>query len=72
MPKEAVYVGTGMDFGFSNDPTSAVDMYLYNGKKFHEIAYSTGMGLDATVDVLKTKRRMVVADRSNPMLIAEK
>ena len=72
IPPAAVYVGTGMDFGFSNDPTSIVDMYLYNGKKlFHEIAYSTGMGLDATVDVLKTKKRMVVADRSNPMLIAE-
>src|SRR5690606_30252903 len=56
----------------SNDPTSIIDMYLYNGQKlFDEVAYSTGMGLDATVDALKTKKRIVVADRSNPMLIAE-
>lgn len=72
IPKEAVYIGTGMDFGFSNDPTSIIDMYSYNGQKlFDEVAYSTGMGLDATVEALKTKKRIVVADRSNPMLIAE-
>lgn len=72
IPKDAIYMGTGLDFGFSNDPTAAVDMYLYNGKKlFDEILYSTGLGIDATADGLKDKRRRVIADRSAPLLIAE-
>lgn len=70
VPNDAVYVGTGLDFGFSNDPTAIIDMYQYNGKKlFDEVAVETGMGIEATVKHLKGKR--VIADRSNPLLISE-
>lgn len=70
IPKEAIYQGTGLDFGFSHDPTAIVDMYLYNGKKlFHEIVSKTGMGINETVEHLKGKH--VIADRSNPLLIKE-
>lgn len=70
VPNDAVYIGTGLDFGFSNDPTAIIDMYQYNGKKlFDEVAVETGMGIEATVKHLKGKR--VIADRSNPLLISE-
>lgn len=70
IPKDAIYQGTGLDFGFSHDPTAIVDMYLYNGKKlFHEVVSKTGMGINETVEHLKGKH--VIADRSNPLLIKE-
>lgn len=70
IPDSAIYQGTGLDFGFSHDPTAIIDMYLYNGQKlFHEVAVETGMGIEATVNYLKGK--IVTADRSNPLLISE-
>ena len=72
IPADAVYVGTGLDFGFSNDPTAIVDMYAWNGKKiFDEVAVGTGMGINETVNYLNTRKRFVIADRSNPLLIEE-
>lgn len=73
IPLEAVYVGTGLDFGFSNDPTAIVDMYRYNGKKiFDEVAVGTGMGIEETIAYLnKDFKRRVIADRSAPLLIEE-
>lgn len=73
VPKDAKYVGTGLDFGFSNDPTAIIDMYLYNGKKlFDEVAVGTGMGIAETVAYLKQDfKRSVIADRSAPLLIEE-
>lgn len=73
VPKNARYIGTGLDFGFSNDPTAIIDMYLYNGKKlFDEVAVSTGMGINETAEILKRGfKRKVIADRSAPLLIEE-
>lgn len=73
IPLGAVYVGTGLDFGFSNDPTAIVDMYRYNGKKiFDEVAVGTGMGINETVTYLKKDfKRRVIADRSASLLIEE-
>lgn len=73
VPAEALYVGTGLDFGFSNDPTAIIDMYLYNGLKlFDEVVVATGLGISETAEILKRDRkRMVIADRSAPLLIEE-
>lgn len=70
IPRGARYIGTGLDFGFSNDPTAVVDMYLYNGKKiFDEVVGGTGMGISETAKYLEGK--YVIADRSAPLLIEE-
>ena len=73
VPPDALYVGTGLDFGFSNDPTAIIDMYLYNGLKlFDEVIVATGLGISETAEILKRDRkRMVIADRSAPLLIEE-
>lgn len=72
IPIGAIYQGTGLDFGFSHDPTAIIDMYLYNGQKlFNEVAIETQMGIEKTVEYLKSFPRNVIADRSNPLLISE-
>lgn len=44
IPPEAEYVGTGLDFGYSNDPTAITDVYKWNGKRIlDEVCYKTGM-----------------------------
>lgn len=42
VPSEAKYVGSGLDFGYTTDPTTLVDVYSYNGMYiFDEIIYET-------------------------------
>lgn len=44
IPKEAVYIGSGIDFGYTNDPTAIIDVYKYNGKRIlDERCYKKGM-----------------------------
>ena len=44
IPEEAKYVGTGCDFGYTNDPTTLIDVYkLDNIYIFNEKAYQTGL-----------------------------
>jgi phage terminase large subunit len=44
IPIEAKLVGRGMDFGFTNDPTTCVDIYEYNNEFiFDERIYKTGL-----------------------------
>jgi len=44
LPKEAKLIGIGLDFGYTNDPTSAIEIYNYNGTRIlNELVYQTGM-----------------------------
>ena len=44
LPKDAKYLGSGMDFGYTNDTSTLVDDYRYNGEMiFHESIYRTGV-----------------------------
>jgi phage terminase large subunit len=44
VPAEAKFVGRGMDFGYTNDPTTMVDIYQFNGEYiFDEVLYKTGL-----------------------------
>ncbi len=44
IPREARYIGSGMDFGYSNDPTTMIDVYQYNGQwVFDERIYQKGL-----------------------------
>ena len=72
IPKEAEYLGTGLDFGFTNDPTAAVDVYRYNGELYiDEVVYEPGLLNSVIYDRLKGKTRDIVADSADPKSIAE-
>jgi phage terminase large subunit len=44
IPDEAKLIGYGLDFGYSNDPTALVGVYLFNGQRYiDQILYRTGM-----------------------------
>jgi phage terminase large subunit len=44
IPDEAKLIGYGLDFGYSNDPTALVGIYLFNGQRYiDQVLYRTGM-----------------------------
>ena len=74
VPPLAKYIGSGMDFGFTNDPSVVMDCYLYNGRRiWDEALYKTGYYVSDIYNALKQDKllRTIYADRSAPMLIAE-
>ena len=72
LPKEARYVGTGLDFGFTNDPTAAVDVFKWNGKLiFDEVLYQKGMHNNTIAEALRGEKRYIVADSAEPKSISE-
>lgn len=72
IPQFAEYIGTGLDFGFTNDPTSMVDIYRYEGSIIvDEVLYSTGLHNDEIAREIKKKQRYVAADRSRPDSISD-
>jgi len=76
IPEGAKYLGTGMDFGFTNDPTTAVDLYLAEGQLWaDELLYSTGLtnpDIHAVLASIGAHRRYdVIADSAEPKSIEE-
>lgn len=75
VPHEARYEGTGVDFGYSNDPTSVVAVYSYNGGfLIDEIAYQKGLSNRQVADILlglDEPQKLAVADSSEPKSIDE-
>lgn len=44
LPPAAKLIGSGLDFGYTNDPTAVIDVYVYNGQRIlDERVYQTGM-----------------------------
>ena len=71
IPKEAEYIGTGLDFGYSNDPTAITDIYKWNNKRIlDEVCYKTGMVNNDIARILKNKGT-VYADSAEPKSIEE-
>ena len=71
IPGEAKLLGYGLDFGYTNDPTTIIEVYNYNGKRIlNEICYQTGM---VNSEVAKKLQSNVVAyaDSSEPKSIEE-
>lgn len=75
IPHHARYEGTGVDFGYSNDPTAIVDVYYYDGGYiWDEVAYQTGMLNSQIADVLLNRQNpqaLAVADSAEPKSIEE-
>jgi phage terminase large subunit len=70
IPENAEYLGTGLDFGYTNDPTAAVDVFRYDGELYlDEVIYRKGLSNSELASLLKGKK--VVADSAEPKSIAE-
>ncbi len=71
LPSDAKYLGSGIDFGFTNDPTAVIDLYQYNGKIIlDECVYEKGLLNKQIADRLN-KRHNYIADSAEPKSIQE-
>ena len=71
IPEGARLIGIGLDFGYSNDPTAAIEVYKYNDKRIlNEIVYRTGM-LNHDIAKVLPKNTYVYADSAEPKSIEE-
>lgn len=74
IPHEARLERSGLDFGYSNDPTAVVDIYYYNGGYIlDEVLYQKGLSNKQIADVLLNRdpRPVVYADSAEPKSIDE-
>jgi phage terminase large subunit len=62
----------GLDFGYTNDPTSIVEIY-HDGEGYlmNEVVYSTGMSNQEIAKVLRDYNVPVIADSAEPKSIDE-
>ena len=71
IPDEARLIGIGLDFGYSNDPTAAIEIYNWNGKRIvNELVYQTGM-LNSDISKRLPAGVAIYADSSEPKSIDE-
>lgn len=73
IPEEAELIGTGLDFGYSNDPTAAVTVYKYNNELIvNEILFKKGLAISEIAKALKQYTTGIVyCDSAEPRSIAE-
>jgi len=76
LPKAARLLGYGMDFGWSNDPSTLVSAWVYEGKViWKEHFYQSGLKTREIAELMRKagvrKTDFVTADRSNGRLITE-
>lgn len=68
IPKEAEYLGSGLDFGYTNDPSVIIDVYSWNGKRIvDEVLYEKAQDNDKLSDAIGDRK--VFADSSEPKSI---
>jgi phage terminase large subunit len=71
LPNDAKYIGSGLDFGYSNDPTAIIDFYEWNGKIiWDENTYQKGLLNSQIVSRIKDKGP-IIAESAEPKSIAE-
>lgn len=67
LPDEARYSRTGLDYGYSNDPSAAVDIYEWNGALvLDELLFQKGLSNKQIADALVSIDRFVIADSAEP------
>jgi len=71
VPRGAVLLGSGLDFGFTNDPTGLTDIYKYEDYRvLDEKCYNTGL-LNAQIATYINNKVKTYADSADPKSIAE-
>lgn len=72
IPLEAVYKRSGMDFGYTNDPTTCIDKYEWNGKNvYDEALYEKGLTNSQIAKAVSDFKRKIIADSAEPKSIKE-
>jgi phage terminase large subunit len=72
IPSDARYIGNGLDFGYSNDPTACIDFYEWNGQIiWDEKIYQKGLLNSQIGKILRDSNVITVADSAEPKSIAE-
>lgn len=76
IPLEAKFIGAGLDFGFTNDPTAFVEVYQQNGQLWvNEVLYQTGLTNKDISDRLQSypfpKHKGIIADSAEPKSIED-
>ena len=72
IPKEARLLGHGIDFGYTNDPSTIISLYkLDNTFILHEALYQKGMSNRELFNICKGLGGYFVADSAEPKSIAE-
>lgn len=75
IPSDAKLIGCGLDFGFTNDPTAAVEVYQQNGELWvNEIIYNSGLTNSDIYSKLKSigkHSQSFVCDSAEPKSIEE-
>ena len=74
LPEEARLLCYGMDFGYTNDPSTLIALYKYNNSYiFDEVIYQRGLLNSQISNLLKTHdvKEIVYADSAEPKSIAE-
>lgn len=76
IPAHAKHLGYGMDFGYSNDPTTLVAIYMHDTEMYiRELIYRTGMtNRDISNDLARLqigRREEIYADSAEPKSIDE-
>jgi phage terminase large subunit len=76
VPLGAELIGCGMDFGFTNDPTTFIKVFRYNSEIYlHELIYETGL---TNSDIAKklthfgiNRQMRIIADSAEPKSIED-
>jgi phage terminase large subunit len=73
LPANSKYVKSGLDFGFTNDPTTCIDKYIHEGVPIYdEVLYEKGLTNSAIAAIVKKDfKRKIIADSSEPKSITE-
>lgn len=75
LPEEAELLGSGLDFGFSTDPTALISVYRYDGEIIlDEIIYNKGLlnnQLAKLIQSSNAKNGIIYADSAEPKTIQE-
>jgi len=73
IPIDAELLGYGMDFGYTNDPTTLIAVYKWKGKIIlHELLYRKGLKLGEIASIIKQlqldKTKRIWSDRDNRLV----
>ena len=71
IPEDARLIGLGMDFGYTNDPTSIIEVYKHNETRIlNELTYQTGL-LNSDIAKILPSNVPCYADSAEPKSIAD-
>lgn len=75
LPKDAELIASGLDWGYSNDPTTLISLYRYNGELIaDEKLYQKGLLNSQIAEKIRgtdAKNHIIYADSAEPKSIAE-